>query len=144
MLDRWHLADARRRARRRAVPDEAERAAGTARVEACLEMGDVAGATAALAALAAQAPDPAVPAFLAFLTAQAPRIPDDAARRAAGLPIGRGGVEKGVDVAVNRRCKGRRGLPWWRARADGVLALRVAELNDEWAHRLPRALALTG
>ena len=143
VLDRWPLADARQRALRRAVADAAVRADWTARVEACLETGDVAGARAVLAALADACPDPAVAEFGAFLAAQAARIPDYAQRRAAGRPIGSGGVEKGVDVVVNRRCKGKRGMKWRRGRADGVLALRVAELNGEWAQRLPPALAPT-
>jgi hypothetical protein len=140
VLDRWHLADARARALRKAVPGEDERDAWTERIEACLGKGDVAGALAILAALAEEVTHPAIPEFGAFLTAQAGRIPDYAARRAAGLPIGSGGVEKSVDVVVNRRCKGKRGMKWWRDRADEVLALRVAELNGEWDQRLPRAL----
>lgn len=142
VLDRWHLADARQRALRRAVPDEDSRAAWTERVEASLGVGDVAGAGAVLAELEREVADPAVGEFVAFLTAQAPRIPNYAARRAAGQPIGSGGVAKGVDVVVNRRCKGKRGMKWWRDRAEGVLALRVAELNGEWAQRLPLALAI--
>ena len=142
VLDRWHLADARRRALRRAVPDADERGEWTRRVEACLDTGDVAGALAVLAELAAAVAAPEVGEFANFLTAQAPRIPDYAARRAAGLPIGSGGVEKGVDVVVNRRFKGRRGMKWGRARAEGMLALRVAELNDEWRHRLAPLLHL--
>jgi transposase-like protein len=142
VLDRWHLADARGRALRQAVPDEAEREVWTERIEAALGKGDVPGAVAVLAELAQEVAAPAVPEFIAFLTEQAGRIPDYAARRAAGQPIGSGGVEKGVDVVVNRRCKGRRGMKWWRDRADEVLALRVAELNGEWDQRLPLALTL--
>jgi hypothetical protein len=140
VLDRWHLADARQRALRKAVADEDERAAWTERIETCLGKGDVAGAIAVLAEVAEVATHPAVPELSAFLAAQAGRIPNYAARRAAGLPIGSGGVEKSVDVVVNRRFKGKRGMKWWRERADEVLALRVAELNDEWDQRLPRAL----
>jgi hypothetical protein len=142
VLDRWHLAVARQRALRRAVADEAERAAWTERVERCLDKGDVAGSRAALAELAQEAAAPEVEEFAAFLAEQAPRIPDYAARRAAGQPIGSGGVEKGVDVVVNRRFKGRRGMKWGRDRAEGVLALRVAELNGEWWPRLTPVLHL--
>ena len=140
VLDRWHLAKARREAVRRAVADEAARAEWTQRIEARLGAGDVPGTLTVLADLSAQHPEPAVAAFAEFVAAQAPRIPDYAARRAAGLPIGSGGIEKGVDVVVNRRCKGKRGMRWRRARADGVLALRVAELNGEWRQRLAAAL----
>ena len=148
VLDRWHLADARRRALRRVVSDAEERGGWAQRLEAQLEVGHVPGALEVLAALAqtlapeATAAAGVLAAFAAFLTNQTPRIPDYAARRAAGLPIGSGGVEKGVDVVVNRRCKGKRGMRWGRARAEGVLALRVAELNDEWLPRLIPALHL--
>jgi len=32
-------------------------------------------------------------------------------------------------------------MRWWRERAAGVVALRLAVLNDEWDQRLPAALA---
>jgi hypothetical protein len=32
-------------------------------------------------------------------------------------------------------------MRWWRRRADGVVALRLATLNDEWEPRLSAALA---
>ncbi len=143
VLDRWHLADARRRTLHRAVADTEQRASWTARLEPCLEVGDVPGALAVLAELTQASAAPEVGQFAAFLATQAPRIPDYAARRALGLPIGSGGVEKGVDVVVNRRFKGKRGMKWGRARAEGVLALRVAELNDEWTPRLTAALGLS-
>lgn len=143
VLDRWHLGDTRGRAIRRALPAEPERAGWTERIERCLAQGDVPGVRAALAELAATVEAPAIPKFSAFLAAQAPRIPDYAERRAAGQPVGSGGVEKGVDIVVNRRCKGRRRMRWWRARSDEVLALRVAKLNGEWEQRLPLALTPT-
>jgi hypothetical protein len=135
VLDRWHVGDARRRALRQAVPDKGERTPWTSRVEACLEQGDVTGAITALDELAAQlGPERAEPVrqFMAFVEGQRGHIPDYAARRTAGLPIGSGAVEKAVDVLVNRRCKGRRGMRWWRERANGVIALRMTWLNDEW------------
>jgi hypothetical protein len=84
VLDRWHLADARRRTLRRAIEEAEERASWVARLEPCLEGGDVAGALAVLADLAQVSDAPEVAEFAAFLTAQAPHIPDYAARRAAG------------------------------------------------------------
>ena len=141
VLDRWHLRDARRRALRRTVADEERRADWTARVEHPLDRGDVPGALAALAALAeAEGTTPALEEFATYLRNQAPRIPDYAARRAAGQPIGSGAIEKGVDLVVNRRLKGKRGMKWGRVRAEGVLALRVAHLNGEWDQRLAAAL----
>lgn len=141
VLDRWHLTDARRRALRAALPDKAERAPWSERVEARLEAGDVPGAVAVLAELAAVAPHDKLAAFADYLTTLAPAIPDYAARRAAGQRIGSGGVEKGVDVVVNRRLKGRRGMRWWRERVEGLVALRVALLNDAWDRLVPPAVA---
>jgi hypothetical protein len=79
-------------------------------------------------------------AFARYLHTHAARIPNYAARQKAGATIGSGAVEKGVDIVVNRRLKGRRGMRWWRERAAGVIALRLAILNDEWTQRLPAAL----
>jgi hypothetical protein len=140
VLDRWHLTDARRRALRAALPDKATRAPWSARVEARLEVGDVPGVVAVLAEMALIAPHPALDAFAGYVTTLAPAIPNYAARRAAGERIGSGGIEKGVDVVVNRRLKGRRGMRWWRDRIEGMVALRVALLNDAWDHLIPPAL----
>lgn len=109
VLDRWHLAAAQARALRQAVADEAEREVWAEQIATCLGQGDVAGAVALLADLAAVTTHPAIAEFSAFLTGQAGRIPNYAARRAAGQPIGSGGVEKSVDVVVIRRFKGKRG-----------------------------------
>ena len=132
VLDRWHLTAARRRALRAALPDKTARAPWSARLEERLEVGDVAGALAVLDELAAGTPHETLAAFAGYLTTLAPAIPNYAARRAAGERIGSGGIEKGVDVVVNRRLKGRRGMRWWRERVEGVVALRVALLNDAW------------
>jgi hypothetical protein len=141
VLDRWHLTDARRRALRAALPDKGERAPWSARLEDRLEVGDVPGAVAALTDLAARVAHPALDEFAAYITTLAPAIPDYAARRAAGARVGSGGIEKGVDVIVNRRLKGRRGMRWWRTRVEGLVALRLALLNDAWEHLVPPALA---
>jgi hypothetical protein len=140
ILDRWHLRDARRRALRAAVPDKAVRTPWSIQIEEQLEVGKVTEAVETLALLARQVPHPAVGEFARFLSAHAAQIPDYAARRAAGQTIGSGAVEKGVDVVVNRRMKGRRGMRWRRDRAEEMVALRVARLNDEWDTRLDRAL----
>jgi hypothetical protein len=140
VLDRWHLTDARRRALRAALPDKTQRAPWSARVEERLEVGDVPGAVAVLAEMTAVASHPALAEFAGYLTTLAPAIPNYAERRAAGERIGSGGIEKGVDVVVNRRLKGRRGMRWWRERIEGMVALRVALLNDAWDHLVPPAL----
>jgi hypothetical protein len=141
VLDRWHLRDARRRATRAAIPDKEERASWSVRIEEAVEAGAVEAARAVLAEMAVRYPHPALGEFATYLHNQATRIPDYAARRAAGQTIGSGVGEKGVDLVVNRRLKGRRGMRWLRARADGVVALRLALLNDEWDDRMAAALA---
>ncbi len=132
VLDRWHLRQARRRALRAALPDKEERAPWSEHLEEVLDVGDVAGALKTLTDLAKAAPHPALEEFASYLAELAPAIPDYAARRAAGERIGSGGVEKGVDLVANRRLKGKRGMRWWRTRVEGVVALRVAMLNQEW------------
>ena len=141
VLDRWHLRDARRRATRAAVPDKQLRQPWSVGLEAALERGDLPTTLDLLAQMQRQYPHRALGEFAGYLRAQAGRIPDYAARRAAGETIGSGAVEKGVDVIVNRRMKGRRGMRWWRQRATGVVALRLAVLNNEWEQRLPAALS---
>ncbi len=49
----------------------------------------------------------------------------------AGYPIGSGGVERAVEVVINRRLK-KQGMRWKRANADAVVALRVEQLNQAW------------
>jgi hypothetical protein len=144
VLDRWHLSQARRRALRAAIPDKDARAPWSARLEELLEVGDVPGALKALAALEQEAPHEALAEFADYLTKLAPRIPDYAARRAAGERIGSGGIEKGVDLVANRRLKGKRGMRWGRERVEGVVALRVALLNNEWDRHIAPALKTTG
>ena len=136
VLDRWHLREARRRATRAAVPDKEERRPWSVRLEEALEVGNVPEAMRIVAAMQQQYPHPALAAFSTYLSNQQGRIPNYAARRAVGETIGSGVGEKGVDLVVNRRLKGRRGMRWWRARADAVVALRLALLNDEWEARL--------
>lgn len=141
VLDRWHLRDARRRATRAAVPDKEERRPWHARLEDALDVGDVSAALRVVAAMQRQYPHAALTEFAGYLDNQRGRIPNYAARREAGETIGSGSGEKGVDLVVNRRLKGRRGMRWWRERADGVVALRLATLNDEWDTRLATARA---
>jgi hypothetical protein len=141
ILDRWHLRDARRRATRAAVPDKALRQPWSIRLEDALDSGDVPAALDVLTQMQQRYPHRALGEFAQFLCAHTAQIPNYAARRAAGQTIGSGVVEKGVDVVVNRRMKGRRGMRWRRDRAEEMVALRVARLNDEWDVRLNLAVA---
>jgi hypothetical protein len=141
ILDRWHLRDARRRATRAAVPDKDARRPWSLQVEAALDVGAVATADMILTAMQQQYPHPALGEFADYLHNHAARIPNYRARQEAGQTIGSGAVEKGVDLVVNRRLKGRRGMRWWRERAAGVVALPLAVLNDEWEQRVADALA---
>jgi hypothetical protein len=141
VLDRWHLGQAQQRAVRAALPDKAARAPWYEHLTDRLDHGDVPGAITVLEQLAQIAPHPGLQEFVDYLTALAPQIPDYAARRAAGQRIGSGGIEKGVDLVVNRRLKGKRGMRWWRDRIDGVVALRLALLNNEWDDQMTAALA---
>jgi hypothetical protein len=141
VLDRWHLRDARRRATRAAIPDKALRQPWSVQLEEALDIGAVQSALAVLTVMQWQHPHPALGEFATYLQNHAERIPDYAARQEAGQTIGSGAVEKGVDVVVNRRLKGRRGMRWWRERATGVIALRLAILNDEWDQRVSAAQA---
>lgn len=140
VLDRWHLRDARRRATHAAIPDKATRQPWSIQLEEALDNGAVDRALAVLAAMAQQHPHPALAQFAGYPRIHATRIPDYAARQEAGRTIGSGTVKRG-DIVVNRRLKGRRGMRWWRERAAGVIALRLALLNDEWEQRVCAARA---
>ncbi len=141
VLDRWHLRDARRRATRAAIPDKTTRQPWSVLLEDALDCGNVPTALRVIAAMQHQYPHQALAEFARYLHTHAGRIPNYAARQATGEAIGSGAGEKGVDVVVNRRLKGRRGMRWWRVRADGIVALRLALLTDEWDQRLAAALA---
>ena len=50
---------------------------------------------------------------------------------AAGEVVRSGASEKGVDLVINRRRKGRRGMRWTRTSADALVTLRTTILNQE-------------
>jgi hypothetical protein len=131
----------RRRATRAAIPDKAIRPPWSMRLEEAFDRGAVASALGVRTEMMQQYPHPALGKFAGYVRNHAGRIPDYTARQEAGRTIGSGAVEKGVDVVVNRRLKGRRGMRWWRERASGVIALRLAILNDEWEQRVRDAHA---
>lgn len=133
VLDRWHLREERRRALRAAIPDKAERAPWSERIEDALDRGDVPGAIAAVREVQTLAPHEGLEGFVGYLTRLAPQIPDYAARRASGQRIGSGGAEKGCDALVNRRCKGKRGMRWSDDGLEATVALRLGILNGDLA-----------
>ncbi len=106
-----------------------------------MTVGDVPTALRIVGEMQDAHPHRALGEFATYLGNHAVRMPDDAACAEAGETIGSGAMEKGVAMVVNRRLKGRRGMRWWRVRAGGVVALRLAILNDEWEQRLSDALA---
>lgn len=135
------MRDARRRATRAAVPDKEERRPWRVRLAEALAVGDVPEAPRVLAEMRQRYPHPALAGCATDLSHRAARIPNGAARWEVGETIGSGTVAKGVDEVVNRRSKGGREMRWWRVRADGVVALRLATRNDEWDARRAAALA---
>lgn len=98
--------------------------------------GDVDAALAALLAL--RAPDPAADPVarledaIAYLRSQRAWLGDYAAWQQQGYPVGSGLIERAVAIVINWRMKGR-GMRWRRANASAVVALRVRELNANWA-----------
>ena len=78
-----------------------------------------------------QEPITALEEAISYIENQHTWIGDYAQWVAAGYPIGSGGVERAVEVGINRRMK-KQGMRWKRANADAVVALRVERLNQAW------------
>jgi hypothetical protein len=70
-------------------------------------------------------------AFGGYLVNQRDWIVDADALQADGEVVGSGAVEKAVDIVLNRRFKGRRGMRWGRSNADAITVLRTRILNNE-------------
>ena len=70
--------------------------------------------------------------LMTYVSNNADWIGDYDRLRSEGYPVGSGAVEKAVDIVINRRLKGRRGMSWKRVCADQVVALRVLTLNNDW------------
>ncbi len=137
ILDWAHLERTVHKAIRTARPGQAcqdERRALYETVDGQLWGGAVDAALVQLRALrppADQAPLTALEDAIAYVDRQRAWIGDYAAWQAAGYPIGSGGVERAVEVVLNRRMK-KQGMRWKRANADAVVALRVEMLNQAW------------
>ena len=71
-------------------------------------------------------------ALATYLRTQQAWIVDADALQADGEVVGSGMVEQAVDLVINRRLKGRRGMRWWRANAEAIVALRTRQLNQDY------------
>ena len=79
----------------------------------------------------AAAPEGAGVVFAGYLANQREWIVDAEMLLAQGEIVGSGAIEKGVDLVLNRRFKGRRGMRWWRANANAIVTLRTQILNHQ-------------
>lgn len=127
-LDLWHLLhrageaiDAER------LPDD-EATELRHQLIAQLRTGDV---DAALELVRARLPSEIGQTFAGYLQHQRPWIVDADRLQAAGETVGSGAIEKGVDIVINRRFKGRRGMRWGREAATAIVTLRTAILNQQ-------------
>lgn len=127
-LDLWHLLhrageaiDAER------LPDD-EVAELWQQLTTQLRKGDV---DAALDLVQARLPSEVGQAFAGYLSHQRPWIVDADRLQAEGETVGSGAIEKGVDLVINRRFKGRRGMRWDREAATAIVTLRAAILNQQ-------------
>ena len=140
ILDLWHLERQVRRGLRAVIDDHEELTRQRAQLSQLLRRGQADEVLTVLRGLAAQqtsAGDGAampkeLSATITYVAGHRQVIVDYEAEQAAGEHVGSGAVEKAGDIVVNRRFKGRRGMRWWRANADGILALRILHLNRDW------------
>lgn len=140
ILDLWHLERQVSRGLTAAIDNKEELTRQRVKVSQLIRRGQADQVLTVLRGLAAQqasAGDRAeVPkelsATITYVAGHRQAIVDYEAEQAAGEHVGSGAVEKAGDVVVNRRFKGRRGMRWWRANADGILALRILHLNRDW------------
>lgn len=74
---------------------------------------------------------PAGGGFAGYLASQREWIVDAEMLLAQGEIVGSGAIEKGVDLVLNRRFRGRRGMGWGRAKANAIVTLRTHILNRQ-------------
>lgn len=138
ILDWAHVERALHKAIRAACPGPAQRARRRAlhqQLPDALWHGELDLGLAQLAALRPAAPMEPIAVLeetLRYLEGQRRWLGDYAAWQAAGYPIGSGCIERAVAVVINWRLK-KRGMRWCRPNANGLVALRVRELNAAWA-----------
>lgn len=129
ILDLWHLDHNLFRAFGSVPVDESMICD---RVRGYLRRGKLDEALRELQLMAYTYPESKIADFIRYLKNNASWIVDYESMKEEGYPVGSGAVEKGVDVVINRRFKGKRGMRWHRANADAIVSLRVIELNDQW------------
>lgn len=145
ILDWAHVSRALHKAIRAARPGRADqplRRALHQRVPDQLWHGDLAAALSTLRGLRPAPPAQPIPALeqtVRYLEGQQAWLGNYAAWQEQGYPVGSGLIERAVAIVINWRMKGR-GMRWCRANASAVVALRVRQLNAQWApheHSLP-------
>ena len=138
ILDLWHLEKRLSEALRSSLA-EGEREVTRQRLKEKLRHGKAGEALSELKALWQTHPDDRLKEFMRYVENNAQWIVDYERLQAEGYPVGSGPTEKGVDIVINRRMKGRRGMRWRRRNADGIVSLRVLLLNGDWnVHWLPQ------
>ena len=131
ILDLWHLEHPVWKALRVSVPSDEVGEVGHTLMD-LLVRGRTAETLRELVKLVNRYETDALRELTVYVSNNAEWICDYDSLRSEGYPVGSGAVEKAVDIVINRRLKGRRGMRWWRVCADGVVALRVLMLNNDW------------
>jgi hypothetical protein len=129
-LDLWHLL---RRGHEAVVAEDRDEEATTAlwtELRGYLRTGAV---DAALALIRRELHGDVGQRFAGYLAHQRPWIRDTEQLQEQGEVVGSGAIEKGVDLVINRRFKGRRGMRWGREAATAIVTLRTAILNNKQA-----------
>jgi hypothetical protein len=127
-LDLWHLL---RRASEALAAEDLDETV-TTRLHTALRAQLRRGAVAEAEQLVADhLPGPVGQAFRGYLHNQRAWIVDAQRLQDDGEVVGSGAVEKAVDVILNRRFKGRRGMRWCRANADAITVVRTHVLNQQ-------------
>jgi Uncharacterised protein family (UPF0236) len=129
-LDLWHLLTRAHEAVQAEGLTEVVAETVWAELRELLRQGAVA---AALTLVAEHLPGPVGQTFAGYLANQRAWIVDAQSLQAQGDIVGSGAVEKGVDLVINRRLKGHRGMRWRRANATALVTLRTQILNDQAA-----------
>jgi hypothetical protein len=127
-LDLWHLLKRGHEAVRAERLTEAEEQALWPELRDALRGGQV---DVAVRLVAERLTTPVAETFRGYLLNQRAWIVDAETLLAQGEVVGSGAIEKGVDLVINRRLKGHRGMRWTRANATALVTLRTQILNNQ-------------